>query len=270
VTSREEFENERALKDALWQTGPKGVFPWHSPVYDDGCQYHSMRLQSPTPATIACIQYELNNHHISRGDIALDVVCPTQGIADDVYGELISLFTQPRRGKRQMKRDRTVDFWAGKWARRNIAGYNDRLKVLDLPVAHFDVRLKGGPICRRRGLDHVANLEWFDITEVLEKDLRLSLFNWKWAETAMRKEAQRLARERRRSRRRGDPAEEDPVQVWETLWRQLFRKVGSEDLEAVWAQKILDAAPWMSQAFFHPPALRFFSLLSDIEGTNAI
>jgi hypothetical protein len=124
----------------------------------------AVRVQQPTPETIARITRYFPRHVICRCDLGIDALTRSRDDADTVNSALDHHMTQGWRGKRRRGTYEETIYWSFDQTQttRNIAAYGDRCsKITGQPAAHFDLRMETTSFCRQRGINKAADLLTF-------------------------------------------------------------------------------------------------------------
>jgi hypothetical protein len=166
----------------------------------------SYTIQQPTISTLRLITLLFPDHIVTLLDIAIDFVSENKRTVSRIKNFLHRYVTQPRRGNSRIAVHKGTVYFCRRGARRNIALYDSKpSKITGLPAAHLELRYRTARICKSRGIKKLTDLENFQISSFIDRDLRISDINWSKADRIVERAAALFMRQfnkRQRDKRR--------------------------------------------------------------------
>jgi hypothetical protein len=244
---------ETCYKISSWKSKKPGMY-----VY---------RIQLPSIATLRYIALSFPSHIVTRFDVALDFITTTQLHASRIRSFLRMCVTQPRRGRTRMNLDTTTVYFCGQRARRNIVIYATKpSKITGTPAAHLELRYSNARACKSRGIRKLIDLENYNISDTLSRDVRISDINWAKADRIVDSAAANTVRwhhlrEARGSRRsRTSTSRISKTEARRSIENNITRQLADEDHTPTWddlseypVQQCIDCYRVLRRATVHLP-----------------
>ncbi|MDE8345330.1 MAG: hypothetical protein POH28_04015 [Acidocella sp.] len=152
--------------------------------------YMHLRLHRPNIETIQYVMSEFPGQKVSRVDIAIDFIVPSQDVAKTVSELILQVLTMKWRRKGTIICAEETSYYSRKGKNRNIAAYADRVsKITGEAVAHIELRRFSAEVCRSIGLCTIADILTVDLVDAIRRQVKLSTFNWPSVEKQLIDEA---------------------------------------------------------------------------------